>query len=397
MCDEPDPWASAREALRDLEARHLRRTLTPLASGPGPVVTAGTERLINFSSNNYLGLAEHPALAEAAAEAARRWGTGATASRLIAGTSTLTEELEARLAALRGAEAALIFPSGYHANLGAVGALAGRGDLVLADRLCHASLIDAARLSGATLRTYRHADLAYLEAFLTRHQARAAARPSHRTLVLTDSVFSIDGDLADLAGLTALTARHGALLLVDDAHALGVFGATGAGAFEHLGLPPADHVIQTFTLSKALGSQGGAVAGPRTLIDLLINRARTFIYTTGLAPPAVAAALAALDVMAREPERRARLWAGRERLAEDLRRQGWDLGASASPIVPLRVGEAAASLALAAHLRAQGLLGVAIRPPTVPRGAACVRLSVMATHTPAHIDRLLAAAGSFRA
>lgn len=382
-----DPFAFAHETLRQLAAEDLLRSLTPVASKPGPEVVIGGERLFNFSSNNYLGLAEHPALAEAAAEAARRWGTGATASRLITGTSDLIVTLEERFAALRGTEAALVFPTGYQMNLGVVCALVGAGDQVLLDKRCHASLIDAARLSGARLHTFPHGDLDRLDTLLR-------ARPHTRTLVLTDGVFSMDGDLADLPALVEITDRHAALLLVDDAHALGVLGATGAGTHEHFGLlPPPPHVILTATLSKALGSQGGVLCGPRALVDLVVNRARAFIYTTGLTPPAAAAALAALGVMAREPERRERLWANRAQLAAGLEARGWNLLGSASPILPLLAGSAGASLSLAARLRARGILGVAIRPPTVPRGGARVRLSVMATHSPEHLEALLAAVG----
>ncbi|MBN1477855.1 8-amino-7-oxononanoate synthase [Candidatus Sumerlaeota bacterium] len=382
-----DPLGFADEALDALLKEELLRGLTDIESGPGPEVVVGGERLINFSSNNYLGLAEHPALAEATAEAARRWGAGATASRLIVGTHGLVRDLEQRLAILRGTEAALVFPTGYQANLGTVGALMGRGDLIVADKLCHASLIDAARLSGATLRTFAHGDLALLEERLAKHPERG------RMLVMTDGVFSMDGDLCHLRDLVEITAHHGALLLVDDAHAVGVLGKTGAGICEHFGIAPPRHLILTATLSKALGSQGGFVCGPRRLTDLLVNRARTFIFTTGLAPPAAAAALAALDVIDREPERRERLSANRERLASALKAKGWDLGGSVTPIIPLMAGTPGAAMALAARLRSNGILGVPIRPPTVPRGASRVRLSVMSTHTDAHLDALIDAVG----
>jgi 8-amino-7-oxononanoate synthase len=390
-----DPFAFARESLRSLAEDDLLRSLAPVSSGPGPEVMIGGRRLINFSSNNYLGLAEHPAVAEAAAEAARRWGAGATASRLIVGDNDLIEALEARLAALRGTEAALVFPSGFQMNLGVVSALAGPGDLVVLDKLCHASLIDAARLSRATLRTFPHRDLNRLDHLLSKRNHRTIAPSHHRTLVVSDGVFSMDGDLADLPALIEITARHGAMLLLDDAHALGIFGPAGAGSLEHFGLSPPPHLIQTATLSKALGSQGGVVCAPRAVVDLLVNRARAFIYSTGLAPPAVAAALAALEIAVNDSERRRRLWANRERLAEGMQEQGWGLRGSASPILPLVTGSAKAALELAAHLREHGLLGVAVRPPTVPRGSARVRLTVMATHTEEHITRLLEAASCF--
>jgi 8-amino-7-oxononanoate synthase len=383
-----DPFAFASETLAALAADGLRRSTFAVATGPGPEIEVEGERLLNFCSNNYLGLAEHPALAHAAAEAARRWGTGATASRLVVGTSSLIKELEDRLAAWRGAEAALVFPTGYQMNLGTVSVLAGKGDWVIADKLCHASLVDAARLSGARLRTFPHGDLGRLESLLAKRPASA------RALVMTDGLFSMDGDLCDLPALAEIAAQHGALLLVDDAHALGILGETGAGSLEHFRLEPPPHVIQTATLSKALGSQGGVVCGPRALIDLLVNRARSFIYTTGLAPPAAAAAGAALEIIRREPQRRLRLWAKRERLAAALTEQGWDLCGSQSPILPLLAGSPRIALDLAARLRRGGVLGVAIRPPSVPRGRSRVRLTVMATHTDDHIGQLLAAAGS---
>jgi 8-amino-7-oxononanoate synthase len=370
-----DPFAFADDTLRELEAAHLQRHLHPVKSGPGAEVTFDGRALINFSSNNYLGLAEHPALAQAAAEAAARWGTGATASRLIVGSHGLVHEFEERLAAWRGTEAALV--------------LVGKADLVLADKLSHACLIDAARLSGATLRTFPHGDMGVLE-------KRLSEKPENsRALVVADGVFSMDGDLCDLPALVEITDRHGALLLIDDAHAVGVFGERhGSGTAEHFGLSEIPrHLIQTATMSKAMGSQGGFVCGPRVLCDLIVNRARTFIFTTGIAPPAVAAGTAALTLIEREPERRQRLWENRQRVAEALESTGWNLCGSASPILPLLVGEASDALALGQRLREAGILGVPIRPPTVPPGKSRVRLTVMATHTEGHLNRLMDAVG----
>jgi 8-amino-7-oxononanoate synthase len=386
MKTRSDPLGFAAAALDELAAQDLRRTARVVTSGPGPVIEIDGERLLNFCSNNCLGLAEHPDVTRAAADAVQRWGAGATASPLVAGTSELIDDLQRRLAAWRRAEAALVFSTGFQTNLGVVGALVGKGDLVVADRRSHASLIDAAKLSGATLRTFPHGDLNRLDALLANARARA--------LVLVDGVYSMDGDLADLPALLDLTDRHGALLLVDDAHAVGVFGATGSGIAEHFGVEAPPHLIQTATFSKAFGSQGGFVTGSRTLIDLILNRARAYIFSTGLAPAAAAAARASLDIIQQDPARRARLWEIRDRLAEGLQARGWDLGKSQSPILPLMAGEAGRALALAERLRRAGALGVAIRPPTVPPGRARVRLTVMATHTDEHLDQLLRAVGS---
>lgn len=331
--------------------------------------------LIDFASNDYLGLAADPRLISAAHEAALQYGWGATAAPLVRGWKPPHEELVDALARFEQAEAVALFPTGFAANLGAVVSLVGAGDAIYADRLCHASLIEGARLSGARLRVYPHADAERLSAILKRE------RPAHRrVLILTDGVFSMDGDLAPLVDLTAIAERFGAMLLVDEAHGTGVFGPDGRGAASALGL--AERVpIKVGTLSKALGSLGGFVAGSRRLIDHIINHAPPFIYSTGLPPAAAAAAREALRIVQDEPERRERLLRRSGALAAALRSNGFQTGNANGPIIPIRLGESQSALAAAERLRAAGLLVPAIRPPTVPRGTARLRISVTAAHT----------------
>src|SRR5262249_6249825 len=286
--------------LARLDALGLRRSLRPLATGSAAEVEIAGGRVLLFSSNNYLGLADHPAVIEAACEATRRWGCGTGASRLIAGHLDLHVEVEAQLAAFKRTEAALLFPSGYQANVGTIGALVGRGDHVFSDALNHASIIDGCRLSRASVHVYPHRDARTLEGLL------ATTPRGGRRVIVTDSVFSMDGDRAPLRDLVALARAYHTSLFLDEAHAAGVLGPRGAGLAEEEGL--ADAVaVQMGTLGKALGGAGAYIAGSRALVDLVANRARSFVYTTGLAPAAVAAAGAALRVIAAEPERRTRL------------------------------------------------------------------------------------------
>jgi 8-amino-7-oxononanoate synthase len=384
---DPGVECDALEAeLATLEAAGLRRHLRPLATAPDAEVTIGGRRCLLFSSNNYLGLATHPALRAAAIAAIERWGCGTGASRLIAGHTDLHAEVEVRLAALKGVEAALLFPSGYQANVGAITALVGRGDHVFSDALNHASIIDGCRLSRASVHVYPHRDVRTLEAQL------AAAPAAGRRLIVTDSVFSMDGDRAPLAGLAALARAYHSWLMVDEAHATGVLGARGAGLAEACGVA-ADVTVHMGTLGKALGGAGAYVAGSRALVDVLVNRARSFVYTTGLAPAAVAAAGAALELVAAEPERRATLARHADRLRAGIAALGFETWGD-THIVPLVVGDNRRALRLAAALEARGVLAHAIRPPTVPDGTARLRFAPMATHTEAQIDRVLAALGA---
>jgi 8-amino-7-oxononanoate synthase len=363
------------QELDALEARSMRRRLRvvdEVLSG-GKVRVAG-QTLLNLSSNDYLGLAQDPRLISAAQAAAAEWGAGAGASRLVVGHLALHEAVEARLAAFKGTEAAVIFPTGYMANVGTIAALMGPGDVIFSDRLNHASIYDGIKLSGAILQRFPHRDLNRLEQLL---QQAGAAR---RRLIVTDSVFSVDGDVAPLADLVALKAQYGAWLMIDEAHATGVLGLRGAGLAEALGLTRAVD-IHMGTFSKALGSQGGYVAGDRRLVDYLHNRARSFIYSTALAPMVLGAIDQAMKIVEQEPERRLFLQRESEAFRQALLAAGLDLLGSATQIIPVLVGENDRTLEFAAALQDQGLMAVALRPPTVPPGRARVRFSLSAGHS----------------
>lgn len=377
-----------RELAR-LRVAGLFRELSPVDGPQGADITYRGRRVVNLASNNYLGLANHPKVVEAAASALRSEGLGAGAARLICGNHRVFETLEARLAAFKGAEAALLFGSGYQANLGLIQALAPEGT-VHCDRLDHASLIDGARLAGASLRVYPHRDTAALSQHLERYPG------PH--LIATDSVFSMDGDTAPLAELARLARRHGAWLLVDDAHGTGVLG-DGRGAVRAAGLTADDVPVQMGTLGKALGGYGAFVAGSRDLVDYLINTARSFIFTTAMPPAVAAGVLAALDVVesAEGTDLRARLGKNRARLADGLAALGFPVPQDPTPILPVIVGSADRALSLSRALLKRGILAPAVRPPTVPEGTSRLRLTVMATHTPEHLDRALDALEACRA
>ncbi len=371
--------------LNERRRRGLYRRRRRPESAQGARVRLGGRELVNFSSNDYLGLAADPRLARAAARAARRYGCGAGASPLVSGYLRPLRALERDLAAWEGTEAALVFPSGYAANLAAVTALVGRADAVFSDELNHASLIDGCRLSRAQRFVYRHAALDHLDDLLR----RAAGR--RRRLIVTDTVFSMDGDLAPLAGLIDLAERHGALLLIDEAHATGVLGDAGRGLTDLLPGPyDPDRVVKVGTLSKALGAQGGFVCGTRRLVEYLVNCARPYIFSTALAPPVAAAARQAVELVRIEPERRQRLLTLAEKLRGGLTALGRPPCESCCQIVPVIVGEAAAAMRLSARLEEWGLLVPAIRPPSVPPGTARLRVSLTADHTEDDVRRLLA-------
>ena len=360
--------------LEDRDLRSVRRRLRTLDSGIGPRVVIDGRSVIQLCSNDYLGLAAHPAVTRAAADAALENGAGAGSARLIVGTSALHAALERDVARLKQTEAALVLSSGYHANTGVLPALAGAEDVVFSDELNHASLIDGCRLSRAAVQVYRHADASHLERLL------GEAGGFRRRLIVTETVFGMDGDLAPLADLVAVARRHDAWIVVDEAHATGVFGRNGGGLVSELGLTE-EVDVQIGTLSKALGSLGGYVAGSTALIDWVVNAARTFIYTTALPPAAVAAARAAIALLSAEPERRDRVWSHAAWLRGRLADIGFRLGASRSPILPVLVGDAGLAVRLAGELLARGVLAPAIRPPTVPDGTARLRVTPMAAHT----------------
>jgi 8-amino-7-oxononanoate synthase len=347
------------------------------------VVTDDGRRLLNLSSNDYLGLASHPGVALAAARATAR-GTGATASRLIVGTDRAYGELEEKLAAFQGSEAALVFGSGYLANVGAISSLVGPGDAVVSDELNHASIIDGCRLSRATIHRYRHRDLDDLEDALQRAERQGA----RRMLIVTETVFSMNGDVAPLAEIVELKERYGAALLVDEAHADGVFGPHGEGIAHELGV--ADRLdVHVGTFGKAFGAYGAYVAGTRPLIDYLVNAGRTFVFATALPPPVTGAVDAALDIVRDGAALREDLHAKAARFRARLEAYGLDTCGSATQIVPVVVGESNAALEVARTLETAGVLGVAIRPPTVPAGTARIRFSVSVLHTESELDRAL--------
>lgn len=368
----------AAAKLQDLETAHLRRRLTPTHRLDGLWVEREGRRLLSFSCNDYLNLSHHPVVIEAAASAARAYGAGAGASRLVTGDHPLLGALEARLAAFKGAEAGCVFGSGYLANAGLIPTLVGPGDGVFVDELAHACIWAGAQLSGARIIPFAHNDLNQLSDLLR------AERPGLRhALIATDGVFSMDGDIAPLDGISALAQAHEAWLLVDDAHGLGVLGqGRGAAAL----FPDAQVDLSMGTLSKAIGGYGAYVCASAPVIDLLRTRARTFVYSTGLPPASAGAALAALEIIASEPDLAARPLAKARRFTSAL-----GLPEAQSPIVPVVLGDAARTLGAMQALEAQGFLAVAIRPPTVPSGTARLRLAFTAGHDDADIDRLAAA------
>jgi 8-amino-7-oxononanoate synthase len=384
------PAETLDDALRgDLDALErdgLRRSLRHVEQRRGAEVVADGRVAIDFSSNDYLGLASDPRIAEAAARALRDAGTGAAAARLISGNHPLHEALEDALARFKRAPAALLFPSGYAANTAAIPALVGRPDAVYSDALNHASLIDGCRLSRAALHVFPHGDVDALDALLRADEGRY-----RRRLIVVDAVFSMDGALFPLDALAEVAERHGAWTYVDDAHGTGVLGREGRGSPEHWGVEGRIDVVMG-TLGKALGTAGAFVAGSEVLREWLLNRARSFVFTTGSPPAVAAAALAALRIAEEEPWRRARLRANARRLREGLAALGRPApGEPDGHIVPVLVGEAEETMRAGRRLLERGFLAGAVRPPTVPAGTSRLRLTLSAAHTPEQIDGLLAA------
>jgi 8-amino-7-oxononanoate synthase len=348
----------------------LRRRMVPQIRGGDPIIERDGRILINFTANNYLSLATHPEIIEAAARAAREDGAGAGSSRLITGTSPRLARLEEELARLKETERAIVTTSGFTAALAGITALVGQNDGVALERGAHASLVSGARLSGAALAVFRRDDPASLETAL-----RRLRREARRVLVIIDGIHSMDGDIAPLPLMMRVIEAYEAILFVDDAHATGVIGQGGAGTLSHFGIKPAERVIQMGTLSKALGSQGGFLAAAGSVIDAVIQRAGAFIYTTGLNPPAVGAALAAVELLEKDPPRLERLRANSLSL-----RQALGMDAAPSPILPLILRESAAAVEASREVESAGALALAIRPPTVPRDTARLRISVQADH-----------------
>ena len=376
------------QALRELEEQGLLRQRRLLESVQGPEVTIDGRVMLAFCSNDYLGLAGHPAVTEAMTEAAAIHGVGGGASHMICGHHRLHHELEEALATHTGREAALLFSTGYMTNLGVISALAGRHDVVLEDRLNHASLIDGARLAGARLKRFAHADSESLEQFL--------ASGKRHALVATDGVFSMDGDLAPLDALAALCRDYEVPLMVDDAHGIGVLGKSGGGLTETRGLSQSQVPILVGTLGKALGVSGAFVAGSRALIDYLVQKARTYIYTTAMPPALAAATLQSLSICRDEYWRRERLARLVAWFRDEASALGYELMVSSTPIQPLLVGSSEAAMALSRALEDRGILVPAIRPPTVPNGSARLRFTFSASHSDAHMQRLLEALAAVR-
>ena len=375
-------WIWLDDSLSDLDSRTLRRGLKARGSAAGGEIVLDGRPLIDFGSNDYLGLSDDPRIRQAARAAIDRWGWGSAASPLVSGRSELHAVLERELADFEGAESALLFPTGYAANIGVICSLVERGDVILSDAKNHASIIDGCRLSGAKVHIYRHADTHHL------HELLRETNEARRRLVVTDGLFSMDGDVAPLDQIFSLCERHHAMLMVDEAHATGVLGSTGRGACELHGLRHAD-IVRVGTLSKALGSLGGFAVGSQQLIHWISNRARPYVFSTAAPPACCAAALAALRVVQEEPRRRTELLARADHLRSELANRGWSTGTSTTQIVPVIIGQAEKTMQFARQLQSRGLFVPGIRPPSVPAGESLLRISLSESHTDEMIDLLL--------
>lgn len=376
------------EELASLKEHGLYRRLRMMDGPQEARVNIDGREILLFSSNNYLGFSTHPDVKASCIRAVEEFGTGSGGSRLTTGNMRLHRKLEEKVAGFKGAEDAIVFNTGYMTNLGAIAALMGKGDLIASDELNHASIIDGCRLSRAEIKVFAHSDVRDLRCVL------AGASSYRRRLIVVDGVFSMDGDIAPLPLLLEIASEYNALLMVDDAHATGVLGRKGTGTVEYFGLkgkPESKAVIQMGTLSKAFGSEGGYVAGSRELIDYLRNKARSFIFSTAFSPGSAAAAIAAIEVLEREPQILQRLRLNINYLVEGLRRLGYRVEPTETAIIPVPIGDSKQALAMAAHLEELGIFVPAIRPPTVPEGTSRLRVTVMATHTTRDIDIALEA------
>jgi glycine C-acetyltransferase len=386
-----DPLEFLAHELAELRARNLYRPLREMSTMQGPTCEVDGREVISFSSNDYLGLTHHPRLQEAAANAARDYGVGSGAVRTIAGTMSLHEQLERDLAEFKGVEATLLFQSGFTANTGAMPVVAGKEDLFVSDALNHASIIDGMRLSKASRKVYPHKDVPTLREVLASARADGnpeTGEPYRLILVVTDGVFSMDGDIAPLPGIVEAAEEYGAAVLVDDAHASGVLGDHGRGTIDHFGLH-GRVAIQVGTLSKAVGVVGGYVAGSAALRDLLTQRARPFLFSTSQPPAVVAACIEALAVMREEGALFDRLWANTARFKAELQRLGFDTGVSETPITPIIVGDSAAAIRFSDQLFEAGVFATSVIYPTVALDGARLRAIVTAAHTDEHLDRAL--------
>jgi 8-amino-7-oxononanoate synthase len=368
---------------RDMEAIGLYPYFHRVESAQEPEVICEGKPMVMMSSNNYLGLTSHPKVVEASIEATRKFGTGCAGSRFLNGTLALHEELEGRLAAFFRKDAAIIFPTGFQANLGAISSLVSRDDVVIIDRLNHACIFDGCRLSYGQIRKFRHSDMEDLERVLDLNKDR-------NMLVVVDGVFSMEGDIAPLPEMVRLTRKYGAGLMVDDAHGIGVLGAGGRGTAEHFGVENDVDIIMG-TYSKSLASIGGCIAGDSTTIEYLKHHARSLIYSASLPPSNTAAVLAALDIVENEPERREKLWSNSNYIRDGLKSLGLDTLETETPIIPVLIGDDMLALQFWRELFDRGLFATPVIPPAVPKGMSLIRTSCMATHTHEHLDRALEA------
>jgi glycine C-acetyltransferase len=389
----PNPLAFLDEELAALRERNLYRPLKVMSSAQGPIVSIDDRRLISLSSNDYLGLTHHPRMKRAALGAVERFGAGSGAVRTIAGTMTLHEQLESDLATFKHAPAVLTFQSGFAANTGVIPTITGETDLIVSDELNHASIIDGMRLSKAPRRIFRHADVAHLREVL--EQATTEGRdgqgaPYRLILVVSDGVFSMDGDIAPLDGIVDAAEAFGAAVMVDDAHASGVLGKDGRGTVDHFGLH-GRVAIQVGTLSKAVGVLGGYVAGSEALRDILIQRARPFLFSTSHPPAVAAACIEAVRIMQDEPELHGRLWANTRRFKAEMGRLGFDIGHSDTPITPVILGDSELTIRFSNRLVDEGVFATSVVFPTVALDRARIRTIVTAAHTDDLLDRALAA------
>ncbi|MEO5509830.1 MAG: pyridoxal phosphate-dependent aminotransferase family protein [Longimicrobiales bacterium] len=367
---------------REVQAAGYYPYFAPIEESFDTEVMIRGERKVMVGSNNYLGLTHHPKVIEAAKAALHRYGSGCTGSRFLNGTLDLHELLEDRLAKFMSQESALVFSTGFQANLGALSALVGRDDHLFSDKLNHASIVDGSRLSFGVVHRFPHGDLRSLERELARTPAEAGK------LIVTDGIFSMEGSICDLPGIMALAELYGAEVLVDDAHAFGVLGERGGGTAQHFGLEDRVSLVMA-TFSKSLASIGGVIAGPEDVIHYLKHHARSLIFSASMPPASVAGTLAALDVIEEEPERREKLWANTRRMQDGLRSLGYDIGKSETPIIPVQVGELQRMLVFWRTLFDAGVFTNPVTPPAVPENSCCLRISCMATHTDDHIDFVL--------
>jgi glycine C-acetyltransferase len=390
MTTGANPLAHLAAELDELKAAHLYRPLRVMSTANGTRVTVDGRDVISLASNNYLGLNTHPRLVEAAADAARRFGAGSGAVRTISGTMTLHEELEAALADFKHVEAVLTFQSGFTCNTGVIPVVAGEPDLIVSDQLNHASIIDGMRLAKAPRVVYRHKDVAHLRELLgaARRDGRPDGQPYRAILVVTDGVFSMDGDIAPLPAIVEAAEEHDAAVFVDDAHASGVLGRNGRGTVDHFDLH-GRVAIQVGTLSKAMGVLGGYVAGPTALREMLIQRGRPFLFSTSHPPAVAAACLAAIRVLEDEPELIERLWANTRRFKEGLRSLGFDTGRSETPITPVMAGDSATAIRFADRLLDEGVWATSVVFPTVALDGARLRTIVTAAHSDDELDTCL--------